>query len=133
MVALLAEEVAGVEVALAPGLLGVLLELPVIETGTEAAGDRLMLLPPCAVPAPPKPAVDAVNAVLPNPSRAFCSAKYSMTTKTHRLYRSSRNGRMSSCRHHNKADFLGLRSAISFMVGSLHFLDPPVSGMAMRI
>ena len=45
-----------------------------------------------AAPAPPKPAVGAVSAVLPNPSRAFRSAKYSVGTKTHRLYRSSRNG-----------------------------------------
>ncbi len=37
-----------------------------------------------AAPAPPKPAVGAVNAVLPNPSRAFRSAKYSVATKTHR-------------------------------------------------
>ncbi len=33
----------------------------------------------------------------------------------------------------NKADFLGLRSAISLMAGSLYFLDPPVSRVAMRV
>jgi len=40
----LAEQVAGVEVALAPGLFCALGELPVVEARAEAGGDRLVLL-----------------------------------------------------------------------------------------
>ena len=40
-IANLAEEVAGVEMALAPGFLGRLGKLPVMEAGTEATGNRL--------------------------------------------------------------------------------------------
>jgi len=43
LVALLAEEIAGVEMAFAPGLLCGLAQLPIVEAGTQAAGDGLML------------------------------------------------------------------------------------------
>jgi drug/metabolite transporter (DMT)-like permease len=39
-----AEEVAGVEVAFAPGFFGGLSQLPVVETRAQAAGDGLVLL-----------------------------------------------------------------------------------------
>jgi hypothetical protein len=42
LVAGLAEQVAGVQVAFAPGFLRGLGQLPVIEAWTQAAGDRLM-------------------------------------------------------------------------------------------
>ena len=38
------EEVAGVEVAFAPGFFGVLIELPIVEPGAKALANRLMLL-----------------------------------------------------------------------------------------
>ena len=49
MVAGIAEEVVGVEVALLPALLRALGELPVVEARAEALPDRLMLLRPVVV------------------------------------------------------------------------------------
>ena len=50
LVARLAEQIAGVQVALAPGFLCRLGQLPVVEAGAQAAGDRLMLQCPLIVP-----------------------------------------------------------------------------------